>query len=546
MYTPQRVFVKFLILVLLVSSCSGPKPTVSDAPQQEKQVPEEIVEEVISEKEEEHEPVVIEEEVQPIPVVRPEKKNFPQADREFRAAWVATVANINWPSKPGLTSEQQQREAIELLDFLKNNNFNAVIFQVRPQADALYDSDIEPWSYFLTGQQGKAPEPYYDPLHFWIEAAHDRGLELHAWLNPYRAHHTTGKAISEQSIIKTNPELVLRLANGMWWMDPSLRGTKERSTSVVMDLIERYDLDGIHFDDYFYPYASYNNGKDFPDDKSWNAYKQTGGKLARADWRRKSVNDFIENLYSRIKEKKPHVKFGLSPFGIWRPGYPQSITGMDQHNELYADARLWLNEGWIDYYTPQLYWKINQLPQSFPVLLGWWSDENYKKRHLWPGINVGLGGDDKNADETINQIMISRGMLTQSPGVIHWSIGPLINNSGLVKAIAEGPYKKEALVPATPWLDDEAPETPVAVPEKNQNTMRITWVPADSDDAFRYVVYYRYNANWNYKIMNRKDHFLEVPAFIETKSGKLPVKAIAVTAVDQTGNESEFKEIVIK
>jgi uncharacterized lipoprotein YddW (UPF0748 family) len=534
-------FFKLFIVLFLFNSCSSPKPVVQDKEPQEQQVSEEKETTEVSEV-----PEVAEEEIQPVPVMKKEKKNFPEADREFRAAWVATVANINWPSKPGLSAQEQQREAIELLDFLKNNNFNAVIFQVRPQADALYESEIEPWSYYLTGKQGKAPEPHYDPLHFWIEAAHDRGLELHAWLNPYRAHHTTGKEISDQSVIKTNPELVVELANGMWWMDPSLEGTKERSTKVVMDLINRYDLDGIHFDDYFYPYTSYNNGKDFPDDKSWNAYKQSGGELSRADWRREGVNDFIENLYKEIKAEKPEVKFGLSPFGIWRPGYPKSVAGMDQHNELYADARLWLNEGWIDYYTPQLYWKINQFPQSFPVLLGWWSEENHQKRHLWPGINVGLGGDEKNADETINQIMISRGMLTESPGVVHWSIGPLFKSPSLTKAIVEGPYKKEALVPATPWLDDKAPASPVAVSEKNGNSLKITWVPANAEDAFRYVVYYRYDATWNYKIMNRKDHLLEIPAFVETRSGKLPVKAIAVTTVDKTGNESEFKEIFVK
>ncbi|HET7360691.1 MAG TPA: family 10 glycosylhydrolase, partial [Salinimicrobium sp.] len=308
----------------------------------------------------------------PEPVVQEKEPdpNIPHAMREFRAAWVATVANINWPSKPGLSSKEQQKEAIALLDFLKKHNFNAVILQVRPQADALYESELEPWSYFLTGEQGKAPEPFYDPLHFWIEAAHDRGLELHAWLNPYRAHHTSGGEISEESIIKTHPELVVKLKNGMYWMDPSKEGTQKRSTAVVMDIVKRYDIDGIHFDDYFYPYDSYNGGEDFPDDESWKAYRESGGKLSRADWRRESVNTFIRNLYKRIKAEKPHVKFGISPFGIWRPGYPKSIRGYDQYNELYADARLWLRKGWVDYFTPQLYWTINQIPQSFPVLLG--------------------------------------------------------------------------------------------------------------------------------------------------------------------------------
>ncbi|MEI9810180.1 MAG: family 10 glycosylhydrolase [Bacteroidota bacterium] len=340
----------------------------------------------------------------------------PQAAREFRAAWIATVANINWPSKPGLSTDQQKQEAITLLDFLQKNNFNAAILQVRPQCDALYKSDLEPWSYFLTGEQGKAPAPYYDPLEFWIEEAHNRGLELHVWLNPYRAHHKDGKEITGQSIVKRHPELVVYLKEGYWWLDPSLKGTQDHSAAVVMDLVNRYDIDGVHFDDYFYPYPSYNLGADFPDSVSWNAYRQSGGKLSRGDWRRESVNVFIERLYKEIKAAKPYVKFGLSPFGIWRPGYPESIGGFDQYDQLYADARLWLNKGWIDYFTPQLYWPINRTLQSFPVLLGWWEGENLKKRHLWPGISVGRDTSAKNVNEILSQIMIDRGMTPASKG----------------------------------------------------------------------------------------------------------------------------------
>ena len=242
---------------------------------------------------------------------------IPPAMREFRAAWVATVANINWPSSPGLSTEDQKREAIDLLNFLQLHHFNAVILQVRPQCDALYKSDLEPWSYYLTGEQGKAPSPFYDPLEFWVEQAHDRGLELHVWLNPYRAHHKDGKEISAQSIIKTRPELVVKLKEGYWWLDPAQQGTQDHSTAVVMDLVKRYDIDGVHFDDYFYPYPSYNGGADFPDSVSWSAYQQQGGKLSRGDWRRHAVNVFIENLYEKIKSEKPYVKFGLSPFCIW-------------------------------------------------------------------------------------------------------------------------------------------------------------------------------------------------------------------------------------
>ena len=315
--------------------------------------------------------------------------SIPNAAKEFRAAWVATVANINWPSKPGLTTEQQQQEAITLLDFLKAHNFNAVIFQVRPQGDALYQSSLEPWSYFLSGVQGKAPEPFYDPLSFWVNAAHERGLELHVWLNPYRAHHVSGGEVSDSSVVKKMPNLVVKLKEGYWWFDPSLKGTQDHGVAVVMDIVKRYDIDGVHFDDYFYPYPSYNANEDFPDTTSWKQYIAGGGKLSRGDWRRESVNTFIQRLYKEIKAEKKHVKFGLSPFGTWRPGHPEGVVGFDQYDQLYADAKLWLNKGWIDYFSPQLYWPINRIPLSFPVLLGWMANEARPyKQHVPVRITV--------------------------------------------------------------------------------------------------------------------------------------------------------------
>ena len=205
------------------------------------------------------------------------------AMREFRAAWIATVANINWPSKPGLSTDSQQKEAIILLDFLVTHHFNAVILQVRPQADALYKSELEPWSYYLSGMQGKAPDPFYDPLEFWVKEAHNRGLELHVWLNPYRAHHKDGSTVSDQSIVKKHPELVMLLKEGYWWMDPANKKVQDITNDVVMDIVKRYDIDGVHMDDYFYPYPSYNGTEDFPDSTSWSAYQQAGGKLSRGD-----------------------------------------------------------------------------------------------------------------------------------------------------------------------------------------------------------------------------------------------------------------------
>lgn len=477
------------------------------------------------------------------PIVRVD--SLAQADptpamREFRAAWVATVDNINWPSKPGLSTADQQAEALALLDFLKDHHFNAVIFQVRPQADALYESDLEPWSYYLTGKQGTPPNPYYDPLAFWIAEAHKRGLELHVWLNPYRAHHVAAGKVESPSLVNKMPESVVKLKEGYWWFDPAKKTTQDHSAAVVMDIVKRYNIDGVHFDDYFYPYESYNGGADFPDDDSWAIYREGGGTLSRGDWRRSQVNQFIERVYREIKATKKHVKFGLSPFGIWRPGYPGGIAGMDQYDKLYADAKLWLNNGWIDYFTPQLYWPIAQLPQSFPVLLGWWQQENTQGRHLWPGMNVGRGGDEANRVEVINQIMITRGIVPASKGAVHWSISSLTRNPLVAQGLLDGPYKQEALVPASPWLGTGAPDAPMVTVENEGREVEVSWSHTQPDAVFRWVVYYRYGDDWDYTILPRDVQMLTLAAY--AADGETGLADVRVTAVDRLGNESDMEK----
>jgi len=468
---------------------------------------------------------------------------MPYAEREFRAAWVATVANINWPSKPGLPVDSQKKEALALLDFLTEQHFNAVILQVRPQADALYKSSLEPWSYYLTGVQGQAPNPFYDPLQFWIDAAHDRGLELHVWLNPYRAHHVSGGPVTDSSLVKRKPELVVPLKQGYWWFDPALKGTQDHGVNVVMDLVKRYDLDGVHFDDYFYPYPEYNGNQDFPDSLSWMAYQQTGGTLSRGDWRRQAVNTFIERLYKEIKKEKPWVKFGLSPFGMWKPGYPESIAGFNQYEILYADARLWLNKGWVDYFAPQLYWPIARMQQSFPVLLGWWAEENKKGRHLWPGISVSRDTNRINVNETLNQIMIDRGMLPEDKGVIHWSISSVIRNPVLSQSLIEGPYRKQALVPASPWLDKKAPASPDLQTQVVGDSISIKWTHSNESDVFHWIVYYQYGNSWNYRVFNRNERSMTLK---RNSNGQTKLNKVAVAAVDRTGNESDRKELTVQ
>jgi len=472
-------------------------------------------------------------------------RNEIEVPREFRAAWVATVANIDWPSKPGLTTEQQQAEAISLLDSAVILNLNAIIFQVRPQCDALYESDLEPWSYYLTGELGTPPDPYYDPLTFWVEEAHKRGLELHTWFNPYRAHHPSGKK-NETSVISTHPDLVREIDKGYFWLDPSLPETQDYSYEVVMDVVRRYDIDGVHFDDYFYPY----NDGEFPDDKPWAAYLGSGGKLSRKDWRRDAVNRFIKRVYDGIKAEKNWVKFGLSPFGIWRPGNPPSIKGYDQYDMLYADAKLWLNEGWVDYWTPQLYWPTRQIPQSYPVLLGWWTRENTHNRNLWPGLFTSKIKDEAMALENFSQIMITRGMVPDGPGNIHFSMKALQRNyGGISQILKDGPYAYPALIPTSPWLDNQAPAAPLVELEHKDGNIHIHWLHGERKDVNQWVVYQRRGTHWTYKILTSEHESLVLPHVIRSKDGLTApavLDQIAVTAIDRLGNESERAYISVR
>lgn len=475
------------------------------------------------------------------PAEEPEiKVTLPEVNREFRAAWIASVANINWPSKRGLTTEQQKAEAIQILDRLKDNNFNAVILQVRPSADALYDSPFEPWSVFLSGINGEEPKPYYDPLKFWIDEAHKRGLELHAWLNPYRAHHTNGGRIVSSSMVNQMPNQIVKLSNGMYWFDPGLKETQDHVAGVVRDIVKRYDVDGIHFDDYFYPYASYNNGKDFPDSKSWNAYVNSGGKLSRADWRRENVNNFIQRVYIEIKNEKNWVKFGISPFGIWKSGYPSGVSGLSQYDELYADAKLWLNKGWVDYFTPQLYWPISAPKQSFPSLLSWWQSENTFKRHLWPGLNtVEIKVTDR-PTEIINQIEVNRQLIPEDAGVVHWSYAGL--NSSMLNSLKNGPYRETALIPTSSWLTPILTTKPNLKITTEKEAVKAEWSVKKEDDAKHWILYYRYDDSWGTEILNADINFRILP---KVKDNKI-LNLIAVKAVDRTGNESDYNAKKVK
>lgn len=468
------------------------------------------------------------------------KLNLPTVKREFRAAWIATVANINWPSRNNLSVEQQKREALDLLNLLQDSNFNAVIFQVRPSADAFYKSDLEPWSYFLTGQIGKAPSPYYDPLEFWIEEAHKRGMELHVWLNPYRAHHTTGGTVTSASMASKMSGETFRLRNGMYWMDPSDDKVQNHVSTVIKDLVKRYDIDAIHIDDYFYPYREYNGGRDFPDTKNWTTYVNSGGTLSKADWRRANVNKFIKRIHQEIKAEKSWVKFGISPFGIWKPGFPSDITGSSQYDELFADAKLWLNEGWLDYFSPQLYWR-EEGPQRFSSLLKWWESENTKKRHLWPGLNtVAIKDVADRPTEITNQMKTIRAVLGNRAGEIHYSIDGISKSPAMHSAVKNA-YREKALVPASPWIKSEAVLKPEITANKTNGTVQIHWLSRNPQQVRQWVLFTKYGNQWETQILNAEEHSLKLPL---VKSG-VHLTDLALKAVDRLGNESEYVAVAV-
>jgi uncharacterized lipoprotein YddW (UPF0748 family) len=375
---------------------------------------------------------------------------------EFRGVWVASVSNIDWPSKKGLSSAEQKAELLAILDKAAELKLNAVIFQVRPMCDALYVSDIEPWSEYLTGTLGRSPSPVYDPLELAVREAHARGLELHAWFNPYRARHSSAtSAIPDEHIIKRRPDLAKRYGTH-YWLNPTSQEVQDYTMRVILDVVRRYDIDGVHIDDYFYPYPEKGpDGKiiPFPDDDTWKEYQNRGGKLGRDDWRRDAVNQLIERLYREVKAAKPFVKVGISPFGIWRPGNPSGIAGFDPYTEIYADSRLWLKEGWCDYLAPQLYWPLKQEKQSFTRLLAWWSEENSKQRCLWPGLYTSrVTGKDKGwpASEIVEQIKLARAQPGAS-GQIHFSARALVNNTGGIADALTAVYTEPAHVPIVPW-----------------------------------------------------------------------------------------------
>ena len=375
----------------------------------------------------------------------PQKKARVLPAGEFRAAWVATVNNMDWPSEPGLKPETQMREAIRLLDMAVQMKLNAIIFQVRPHCDAFYNSPYEPWSYYLQGRQGVGPG--YDPLQFWIQEAHKRGLELHAWFNPFRMRHPKMKGdYSEKSIAKRRPQWGYTLKNGYAWLDPGKKEVHDYTIEIIMDVVKRYDIDGVHLDDYFYPYSDYMHKGVFPDAQTYGNYRRSGGNLALADWRRNNINTFVKRLSGTIRQSGRLIRFGISPFGIWKPNHPVGIKGMNPYEQLFADSRKWMQEGWIDYLAPQLYWSTNNNDQNFTRLLDWWRSQNTAKCNIYPGLATFKA---PKWSDGANQILKQLQVIQQRPdvkGYIHFNLKPILDNAQISRPLVNG-VVSGALVP---------------------------------------------------------------------------------------------------
>jgi uncharacterized lipoprotein YddW (UPF0748 family) len=499
----------------------------------------------------------------------------PAVEREFRGVWIAAVANLDWPSRAGLPPDSQRAELVRMFDRARELRLNVVILHIRPAADALYASELEPWSEYLTGEQGRAPSPFYDPLVFAVREAHARGLELHAWFNPYRARHPSARSeMAANHISRANPELVKQYGSYLW-MDPGEDAVRQRSIDVVVDVVRRYDIDGVHIDDYFYPYRELGpDGRelDFPDSASYARYRSGGGTLERSDWRRSNVDRYVAELYAAVKREKPWVEVGISPIGTWRPNVRPQLGGFDAYESIYADSRKWLVDGDLDYMVPQLYWPIARTDMSFPVLLDWWVEQNPLGRGMYAGlipgnVNVDTAGRAGwRPDEIIGQIYITRAQ-SGAEGHVHFRMASLMAD-GAYGSIADADtlpaarvasiralqrrvqarrdtmtarltsetYARPALAPAMTWLDDDPPPAPSAL----RSGAAIMISPGAGEEAFLWVVQSRWTDGWRTEI---------VPAGARSwtpgsSSGMAAVpSAVWISAVDRIGNQSRVVRV---
>ncbi len=484
-----------------------------------------------------------------------------QPKYEFRGAWIATVANIDWPSKKGLSVSEQKQEFIDLINNLQLSGINALIVQVRPVADAFYPSSFEPWSEYLTGKQGQAPSPYYDPLQFMIDAAHARGMEFHAWLNPYRATMNLRSSTTHRDhISREHPEWFITYGDKKYF-NPGLPEVMNFVTDVVRDLVTRYDIDAVHMDDYFYPYKI--AGKEFNDEA---AYRKYGNGLSKDDWRRSNCDSIVRMIHETILNTKPMLRFGISPFGVWRnsskdPNGSLTRAGVSNYDDLYADILLWLKKGWIDYVAPQLYWEIGHRLCDYNTLVDWWGKNNYGKQ-VYVGHAMYKGLEKPNAawsnpDELPDEIKVLRSNPNLNGSIFFSSKSILKNPNGWADSLKNNYYKYPALIPPMHWVDTVAPKAPV-ITGFNQVVkgtggyyiaQGIASGEHESEKVKNYVVYVSnsiHSVNDLPQIISAADttrHFkLIIPNALIDEDWKNCY--IAVTCVDKENNESVTSNII--
>lgn len=417
---------------------------------------------------------------------------------EMRAAWIATVANIDWPSRPGLPVDSQKAEFTRLVDMLKAAGMNAVVVQIRPAADAFYASSAEPWSYWLTGRQGQAPAPYYDPLSFMIAQTHARGMEFHAWFNPYRAVQDVRRyQAAAGSVTRLHPGWFLTYGTKRYF-NPGLPEVWHYLVGIIGDVVRRYDVDGVQFDDYFYPYRI--RGRSFPDDATYRRY---GAGRSQDDWRRHNVDTVISMVSRAIKKEKPWVKFGISPFGVWRnrsrdPEGSLTQAGQTDYDDLYADVLLWLKEGWIDYVCPQLYWEFGNRYCPYEILLDWWSRHSYG-RQLYIGqgaYRIGSSAAWNDPSEMPREIRANRTEPAVG-GSIWYSASVLARNPlGILDSLSGDLYHYPALPPPMPWIDSIPPAAPQALGTLSlPGALMLEWKNADTTGQATQFIVYRFSGD---------------------------------------------------
>lgn len=459
-------------------------------------------------------------------------------DREFRGAWLHTVFQPQYKSQ---STEQNKKYLIRQLDSLDAMGINAVIFQVRPQADAFYRSDIEPWSIYLT-DGCKAPAPFWDPLEFMVDECHKRGMEIHAWLNPYRitSNAKQRKLLPPAHIAVKNPERCIEYG-GKLYFDPGLPENRQYIARIVDDIVTRYDIDAIHFDDYFYPYPI--DGKQFADSKSYSKY---GNGMKLDDWRRHNVDLLIEEINKRIKDIKPWVRFGISPFGIYRnkSSHPDGsdTSGLENYSGLYADVLLWEKKGWIDYLIPQLYWELEHKAASYSVLIEWWNNAAGRNRHLFIGQDVTrtMTKPALSPHNEKSQLNAKIGMAYEAENIkgnCWWPAYALTRNEqGVADSLCNKIHTEKVLPPSYPWLSADKPHKVSGI--KFTGTSSFSWdlTPKNENinDTVKYGIYRYENRS---AAVNGFDGML-VAITVGTSYTASEPGVYTVTAINRVNNES--------